>query len=348
MIRIALLGCGRISKNHIDSIKALHTEGLATLVAACDLLPDRASAAAASFGPVCAPYTDYAEMLKRNDIDLVSICTPSGLHPEHVIQAAKSGRHALSEKPAGTKTADVDRAIDACDKAGVKYFVVKQNRFNKTVQLLRKALDAGRFGCLYMITSNVFWTRPQDYYDMAPWRGTWALDGGCLSNQAAHYVDLVQWFGGAVGSVQAFSATLARRIEAEDTIVVNLRFRSGALGGINVTVLAYPRNLEGSITILGEKGTARMGGVALNKIEQWQFEASHPMDEEVESISYETGSVYGFGHLDFYRHCLDVLDNGAEELVSGREGRKTVEIIEAAYQSSRAEGPVLIQKRNML
>jgi len=340
MIRIALLGCGRISKNHIDSIKTLETEGLATLVATCDILPDRAESAAASFGPDCVPYTDYAEMLAKEDIDLVSICSPSGLHPEHVIQAAKAGKHALSEKPAGIKVADVDRAIHACDEAGVKYFVVKQNRFNRTIQLLKQALDAGRFGHIYMVTSNVFWTRPQDYYDMAPWRGTWALDGGCLCNQAAHYVDLVQWMGGAVESVQAFSATLGRRIEAEDTIVVNLRFRSGALGSINVTVLTYPKNLEGSITVMGDKGTVRIGGVALNKIEQWQFEDSHPMDEEVANISYETGSVYGFGHLDFYRHCLDVLDNGAEKLVSGREGRKTVEIIEAAYQSALSGGQV--------
>lgn len=340
MIRIGLLGCGRISKNHIDSIKALHSEGLATLVATCDILPDRAKAAASSWGEGCTHYTDFAEMLKTEDIDLVSICTPSGLHPEHVIQAARAGKHALSEKPAGTKVADVDKAIQACDEAGVKYFVVKQNRFNRTVQLLKKALDAGRFGQVYMITSNVFWTRPQDYYDMAPWRGTWALDGGCLSNQASHYVDLVQWMGGAVESVQSFSGTLARRIEAEDTIVVNLRFRSGALGSINVTVLTYPKNLEGSITVLGEKGTVRISGVALNKIEHWQFEDLHPMDEEAQNISYETGSVYGFGHLDFYRHCMNVLDNGAEELVSGREGRKTVEIIEAAYQSALSGGQV--------
>ena len=335
MIRIGLLGCGRISKNHIDSIKVLHSENRATLVAACDIFKDRAEAAAVSWGPGCVPYTDYAEMLTKENIDLVSICTPSGLHPEHVVQAARAGKHALSEKPAGIKVADVDRAIQACDEAGVKYFVVKQNRFNRTVQMLKIALDAGRFGRIYMIASNVFWTRPQDYYDMAPWRGTWALDGGCLSNQASHYVDLVQWMGGAVESVQAFSATLARRIEAEDTIVVNLRFKSGALGSINVTNLIYPKNLEGSITVLGEKGTVRIGGVALNKIEQWQFDTQHPMDEEVKNISYETGSVYGFGHLDFYRHCLDVLEHGAEEMVSGREGRKTVEIIEAAYSSAR-------------
>jgi UDP-N-acetyl-2-amino-2-deoxyglucuronate dehydrogenase len=340
MIRIALLGCGRISKNHIEAIKALETEGRCKLAACCDVSPERVQAAASVIGPDCVPFTDYAEMLEKNAFDLVSICTPSGMHPLHVIQAALSGRHALSEKPAGTKLSSVDEAIGACDKAGTKYFVVKQNRFNKTVQLAKKALDAGRFGRIHMLLSNVLWTRPQDYYDQAKWRGTWEFDGGALCNQAAHYVDLMQWFGGAVESGQAFSATLARRIEAEDTIVVNLRYRSGALGSLNVTTLTYPKNLEGSLTILGERGTVRIGGVALNKIIEWNFDTPHPMDDEVKEADTNPKSVYGSGHLDFYRHCLDVLENGEDELVSGREGRKTVEIIEAAYQSALSGGQV--------
>ncbi len=340
MIRIALVGCGRISKNHIDAVKALEAEGRCKLVACCDLIPGRATAAAEAAGPGCTPFTDYAEMLEKSPFDFVSICTPSGMHPAHVIQAARAGRHALSEKPAGTRLSAVDEAIEACDRAGVKYFVVKQNRFNKTVQLARKALIAGRFGRINMLLSNVLWTRPQDYYDQAKWRGTWEFDGGALCNQAAHYVDLMQWFGGAVESVQAFSATLARRIEAEDTIVVNLRYRSGALGSLNVTTLTYPKNLEGSLTILGERGTVRIGGVALNKIIEWSFDTPHPMDEEVKEADTNPKSVYGFGHLDFYRHCLDVLENGEDELVSGREGRKTVEIIEAAYQSALSGGQV--------
>lgn len=340
MIRIALLGCGRISKNHIEAIKALETEGRCQMVACCDLIPERVQAAASAIGPGCVPYTDYAEMLEKGAFDLVSICTPSGMHPVHVIQAAQSGRHALSEKPAGTKLSAVDEGIEACDRAGVKYFVVKQNRFNKTIQLARKALDAGRFGRINMILSNVLWTRPQDYYDQAKWRGTWEFDGGALCNQAAHYVDLMQWFGGAVESVQAFSATLARHIEAEDTIVVNLHYRSGALGSLNVTTLTYPKNLEGSLTILGERGTVRIGGVALNRIQEWNFDTPHPMDDEVKEADTNPKTVYGSGHLDFYRHCLNVLENGEDELVSGREGRKTVEIIEAAYQSALSGGQV--------
>jgi len=338
MYKFALVGCGRISKNHIESLKQLEKENKAKLIACCDVIPERADAAAEAAG--CKAYYSYEKMLAESDCDIVSICTPSGLHPRHTIMAAQAGKHVLSEKPSGTKLSEVDKAIDACDEAGVKYFVVKQNRFNKTVQLLKKALDEGRFGRIYMLLSNVLWTRPQEYYDLAPWRGAWEFDGGCLCNQAAHYVDLMQWIGGAVESVQAFSATLARRIEAEDTIVVNLRYRNGALGSINVTTLTYPKNLEGSITVIGERGTVRIGGIALNKIEVWEFDKKHPMDEDVNNANTNPDSVYGFGHLDFYRHAVEALDGSSNGTVEGREGRKTVEIIEAAYQSALSGGQV--------
>lgn len=346
MHTFALAGCGRISKNHVDTLLELEKEGRAKLVSCCDPVPERACAVAERTG--CQPFPSMESMLEAVKCDVVSICTPSGLHPNHVETAARYGRHALSEKPAGTSLSSVDRAIDACDEKGVGYFVVKQNRFNKTIALLRRTLEAGRFGRLYLLSSNVFWTRPQDYYDQAKWRGTWEFDGGALSNQASHYVDMMQWMGGAVESVQAFNATLARRIEAEDTITVNLKYRSGALGSINVTNLTYPKNLEGSITLLGEKGTVRIGGVALNTIEQWQFDAPDPMDEEVNDANTNPASVYGFGHLPFYRHVLDVLDGSEEPLLTGREGRKTVEIIQAAYESARMGRTVQILGRNSL
>lgn len=329
MYKFALLGCGRISKNHIESLAELKKEGKAEFVACCDIIPERADSAASQIG--CKAYYNYQSMLNEANFDAVSICTPSGLHPDHVIMAAQAGKHSISEKPAGTSLESVNAAIEACDKAHVYYLVVKQNRFNKTIQLLRKALEANRFGQIYMITSNVFWTRPQDYYDQAKWRGTWDFDGGCLSNQAAHYVDMVQWMGGSVEKVSAFSSTLARRIEAEDTIVVNIKFRSGALGSINVTTLTYPKNLEGSITILGEKGTVRIGGVAMNKIETWQFADNNLMDETINDVNTNPKSVYGSGHLDYYSHVIDVLDGKAYPIVTGREARKTVGIIEAAY-----------------
>ncbi|MGI6783471.1 MAG: Gfo/Idh/MocA family protein [Aminivibrio sp.] len=343
MRTFALAGCGRISKNHVEALLQLEKEGLAKLAACCDLVLERACAVAEKTN--CQAFPSIESMLEAVPCDTVTICTPSGMHPAHVEEAAKQGRHALSEKPAGTSLATVDRAIDACDSRGVRYFVVKQNRFNKTVALLRQALEEGRFGQLYLLSSNVYWTRPQDYYDQARWRGTWEFDGGCLSNQASHYVDMIQWMGGAVESVQAFGATLARRIEAEDTITVNLKYRSGALGSINVTNLTYPKNLEGSLTILGERGTVRIGGVALNKIEQWQFDAPHPMDDEVEQANTNPKSVYGFGHLPYYRHVLDVLDGKAEPILTGREGRKSVEIIQAAYQSAKTGETVSIRGR---
>ena len=343
MYSFALAGCGRISKNHIDALEELQKEGRGRLVACCDPVPERACAVAERTG--CQPFPTLESMLESTPCDVVSICTPSGLHPSHVETAARYGRHALSEKPAGTSLESVDSAIDACDERGVRYFVVKQNRFNRTIVLLRRALEAGRFGRLYLLSSNVYWTRPQDYYDQARWRGTREFDGGCLSNQASHYVDMIQWMGGAVESVQAFSATLARRIEAEDTIVVNLKYRCGALGSINVTNLAYPKNLEGSLTILGERGTARIGGVALNRVEQWRFDVPDPMDDEVEDANSNPASVYGFGHLPYYRHVADVLDGRAEPLLTGREGRKSVEIIEAAYESVRTGRAVGVQTR---
>lgn len=338
MYKFGLVGCGRISGKHVEALERLKERGIAELVACCDVVPEKAAAIATKCG--CKAYTDYSTMLTDSDCEIVSICTPSGIHPKQVIMGAKAGKHVISEKPAGTKLVDVDAAIDACDEAGTRYFVVKQNRFNKTVQLARRALETGRFGRLYMLMANVLWTRPQQYYDQAKWRGAWEFDGGCLANQSAHYVDLMQWFGGAVQSVQAFSATLERRIEAEDTIVVNLHYRNGALGSINATILTYPKNLEGSLTILGEKGTVRIGGTSLNKIEKWDFKDYDPMDTELEATTTNPDSVYGFGHMDLYKHVIDVLDGKAEELVNGREGRKTVEIIEAAYQSALSGGQV--------
>lgn len=331
MHKIALVGCGRISNNHIEAITKLKEEGLAELVACCDVIPERAIEAAMKAGGSCKSYTDYTQMLKETDASLISICTPSGLHPYQAIEAAEAGKNILSEKPQGCSLEACDKAIEAADKANVKYMVVKQNRFNPSIQLLRRAYEKGRFGKIYMILANVLWTRPQDYYDMAKWRGTYELDGGCLSNQASHYVDLVQWFGGEVQDVTAQHSTQKIKMEAEDTISVALKFKGGAVGSINATVLTYPKNLEGSLTILGEKGTARVGGFALNKIEHWEFADGDPMDEEVKNASEAPKSVYGHGHLPYYRHVLDVLEGKIEPMCTGREARKTVEIIMRAY-----------------
>jgi UDP-N-acetyl-2-amino-2-deoxyglucuronate dehydrogenase len=282
-------------------------------------------------------YTDAAQMLKKGGFDCVSVCTPSGLHPEHGIAAAEAGFHVVTEKPVGISLEPVDRLIEACERRGRELFVVMQNRLNPTVRLLRQAVDKGRFGRMCLGQVNVFWTRPQEYYDESPWRGTWALDGGAFLNQASHYVDLIQWLMGEVESVEAITGTLARRIEAEDTGAAVVRFKGGAIATIAVTMLVYPKNLEGSITLLGLRGAARIGGIALNRIEHWDFDRYQDEDRGVLEAGYTPPTVYGHGHEGYYRNVLDVLAGTDRPHIDGREGRKSLELILAIYRAA-AEG----------
>jgi UDP-N-acetyl-2-amino-2-deoxyglucuronate dehydrogenase len=240
----------------------------------------------------------------------------------------------MTEKPMATRWKDGIRMVRVCDDAKVHLFVVKQNRHNGTLQLLKRAVLEKRFGKIYMVNINVFWTRPQEYYDQAEWRGTWEYDGGAFMNQASHYVDILEWLIGPIDKVQAMVST-TRDIEVEDTGVMNIKWRSGTLGSMNVTMLTYPKNLEGSITILGEKGTVRVGGVAVNDIQHWEFEKSQDYDSEVKRANYQTTSVYGFGHPLYYKNVIDVLKDGAEPETDGREGLKSLEVLIAAYLSAR-------------
>jgi UDP-N-acetyl-2-amino-2-deoxyglucuronate dehydrogenase len=339
-VRVALVGCGRISRNHFEAIAKV--DGL-RLVAVCDTVEARARAAGEGQGVPW--FTSYEAMLAAAPSEAVAICTPSGLHPQHGILAARAGRHVISEKPMAISLEGADALVSACDAAGVHLFVVKQNRLNATVQLLKRAVDRGRFGRLYMATCTVRWTRPQEYYDQAPWRGTWEFDGGAFMNQASHYVDLVQWLMGPVESVVAKTATLARRIEAEDSGAAVMRFRSGALGVMEVTMLTYPKNLEGSITLLGERGTAKVGGTAVNRIEHWQFADYDDDDKLVEQAGTSPPSVYGFGHEAYYRNVLAVLRGQAPPETDGRAGRKSLELILGIYESARTGREVPIPLR---
>ena len=336
-LRFAIVGCGRNSGYHLDALAANRDE--AEVAAVCDVVPERAESAARKAGGV-PWFTSLDEMLRAGGFDVVSVCTPSGLHPEHGIAAAEAGYHVLTEKPVGIDLPRVDRLIDTCDRKGVRLFTVLQNRLNPTVQLLRQALDKGRFGKPCFVEVNVFWTRPQDYYDQAPWRGTWALDGGAFMNQASHYVDLAQWLGGDVDEVVSLTGTLGRDIEAEDTGAAVVRFKSGAIGTLNVTMLVYPKNLEGSITMMGLRGTARVGGIALNRIEQWDFDQYQDEDREVREAGYTPPTVYGHGHAGYYRNVIDVLRGRAEPSSDGREGRRSLELILAIYESAREGRPV--------
>ncbi|WP_397535123.1 Gfo/Idh/MocA family protein [Roseateles sp.] len=330
-IRFALVGCGRISKNHIDALQQ-HADR-AELVAVCDTQPAALAAAVQATG--AAGFSSLEALLAGSDADVVVLATPSGLHSQQAVAVARAGRHVLSEKPMATKLDEGMAMVRACRDAGVKLFVVKQNRLNATVQQVKRAIDEGRFGRIYMSTVNVFWTRPQSYYDAAPWRGRWDLDGGAFMNQASHYVDLLDWLVGPVDSVHAYTATLARDIEAEDTGVMSVRLRHGGLASVNVTMLTFPQNLEGSITILGEKGTVKIGGTAVNKIEHWAFAEPRPEDAGVLSASYETGSVYGFGHPLYYDNVIKTLRGEAHAEVDGYEGLRSLEILIAAYRSAR-------------
>ncbi len=328
--RIALAGCGRISHNHVEAIKRI--EGL-SLVGACDPNADRARALAEPLG--IPWFTTYEEMLSGVECDVVTIATPSGLHPMQGVMAARAGKHVVTEKPMAISLKGADELVHACDDANVHLFVVKQNRLNAPVQMLRRAVEKGRFGRLYLANCTVRWARPQEYYDQAPWRGTWEFDGGAFMNQASHYVDLIQWVVGPVESVMAKTATLARRIETEDTGVAILRFRSGALGVIEVTMLAYPKNMEGSITLLGETGSVKIGGTAVNKVEHWEFADSDPDDEVARTLDSNPPNVYGYGHEGYYRNVLAVLSGDAKPDTDGRAGRKSLELILGIYESAK-------------
>jgi UDP-N-acetyl-2-amino-2-deoxyglucuronate dehydrogenase len=342
--RVALVGCGRISSNHVSAIGKV--EGL-DLVAVCDTDFLRAQATAAPLG--IPAFRTLDELLANAECDVVTICTPSGLHPAHGILAARAGKHVITEKPMATRLEDADALVRACDDAGVQLFVVKQNRLNPPIQLLKRAVDKGRFGRIYMANTTVRWTRPQDYYTQAPWRGTWEFDGGAFMNQASHYVDLMQWLVGPVESVMAKTATLARQIEAEDSGAAVLRFRSGALGVIEATVLTYPRNMEGSITILGELGSVKIGGTAVNRVEHWQFAEYDDDDKEIEALmaAANPASVYGSGHFGYYENVLAVLRGQAVADTDGRGGRKSLELILGIYESAKTgrEVPLPLRPR---
>lgn len=279
-------------------------------------------------------YSDMNQMIESEDIDVVTVLTESGKHARNVIDLAKYRKHIVVEKPMALTLDDADAMIHACDKYNIKLFVIKQNRFNVPVLKLREALEAGRFGKLTMGTVRVRWCRHQQYYDQDDWRGTWAFDGGVLTNQASHHVDLLEWMMGDVESVFAKSTTALAEIETEDTAVVVLKFKNGALGVIEATTATRPKDLEGSISILGEKGTVEISGFAVNEMKTWLFEENHLDDQGVlEKYSVNPPNVYGYGHQAYYENVVDSLRHNKHQLVDGLQGRKSLELIMAIYES---------------
>jgi UDP-N-acetyl-2-amino-2-deoxyglucuronate dehydrogenase len=341
-LKFALLGCGRIARKHIDAIQ--RASG-ARLVAVCDIDEKRAAAVASKLG--IPHFTDLDAMLRAvPEIDVVNILTPTGYHAEHTVRVAAHRKHVVVEKPMALRLEDADTMILACDQAGTRLFVVKQNRYNLPVQHLRRALVAGRFGKLVMGTVRVRWCRRQDYYDQDAWRGTWELDGGVLANQASHHVDLLMWMLGDVQSVYAKTATRLVNVETEDTAAVVVQFTSGALGIIEATTATRPVDLEGSLSILGERGTVVIGGFAVNELATWKFESAQPEDETIVADSRtQPENVYGFGHQAFIENVVETIRGQGAALVDGLEGRKSIEVINAIYESVQTGREVSLRYR---
>ncbi|MCI5967947.1 Gfo/Idh/MocA family protein [Helicobacter sp.] len=333
MLGVALLGCGRIAKRHADLLSSGEIKGV-KLVAVCDVQEERAK----GFGEKYQiPYfTHLEEMMQEcgEQIRIVAILTPSGMHAQNTLEVASYQKHIIVEKPMALTLEDADKMIQVCKENSVRLFVVKQNRYNLPVQKLREALEAGRFGKLIMGSVRVRWCRDDNYYKQDSWRGTWEYDGGVFTNQASHHIDLLEWMLGDVESVFAKSTTALSAIEVEDTGIAVLKFKNGAIGVVEATTATRPRDLEGSISLLGELGSVEIGGFAVNQMRHWNFVKPLPSDAEVlEKYSVNPPNVYGFGHREYYLNVIESLNNGTKALVEGEEGKRSLELIIAIYES---------------
>jgi len=313
----------------------------AILLAVCDPKEELARTAASSYfeqtGTKPEVYTDSERAITQSGAGCVTIATESGYHKELAITALEQGCHVLIEKPIALSTKD---AIQICETARAKGLIAgvcHQNRFNPAVSRLRDAIEAGRFGKITHATARILWNRNIEYYQQAPWRGTWALDGGVLMNQCIHNIDLLQWMlGGLTQTITAMTRRAMRPIEAEDFGAALVRFKSGAIGIIEGTTCLYPKNLEETLSVFGERGTAVLGGVAVNRIQTWLFDKPHPQDEEIASLSSEDpANVYGSGHTPLYADFIKAVMTGAQPLVNAEEGMKAMQIVLGAYQSQK-------------
>ncbi len=336
-LRFGLIGCGRVAPRHAESVDALPD---ARLVAVADVRESRAAHFAKQYGADLL--TDYHALLARPDIDVVSICTPSGLHAQMTIDALQAGKHVICEKPIALSLADADRMIATAAATGRKLCVVLQNRYNPPMQDLRRIVDEGRLGRLLLGNATVRWYRPQEYYE-DEWHGTWAMDGGALMNQSIHHIDALQWFMGKPESVFAFTGTLAHRMEAEDTGVAVIRFAGGALGSIEGSTITYPENIEGSVAVFGELGSAKIGGTALNRKVVWKVAGELEREREVLTRDQvDPPSIYGTSHQKVIADMIEAIRDDRAPKTHGAEARKSLALVLAIYESARTGQPVTI------
>jgi UDP-N-acetyl-2-amino-2-deoxyglucuronate dehydrogenase len=330
-IKFAIIGCGRIAQRHAE-----HINRLGLLAAVCDIIPSRSEELASKYN--CVAYNSLEDLLAvQKDLDVVSICTPNGMHASHSIQALRSGFHVLCEKPMALSIQDCSDMIKEAEKANRRLFIVKQNRFNPPVVALKMVIDEGKLGKIYSVQLNCFWNRNNEYY-MNSWKGTKSLDGGTLFTQFSHFIDLLYWLIGDVKDVNAYLGNYNHKgvIEFEDTGTVNLLFHSGAIGTINYTVNSHETNMEGSLTVFGEKGTVKIGGQYLNELEYQSIEGYVIKDLPPGNPANNYGKYFGSmsNHEKVYQNVIDVLLKGDVIATNGFEGLKTVEIIDKIYSNA--------------
>lgn len=336
-LRFGIIGCGRVAPRHAQSVRQLDR---AELVAVADKVESRVNHFSAEYG--AQPHTDYRALLDRDDVDVVNICTPSGLHAQMGIDALQAGKHVIVEKPIALSTADADRLIATAGSTGKKLCVILQNRYNPPMQDIYRIVHSGRIGRILLGNATVRWYRPQSYYE-DEWHGTWAMDGGALMNQSIHHIDALQWLMGDVESVYAYTATLAHHMEAEDVGVAVFRFRSGALGSVEGSTVTYPQNLEGSVAIFGERGSLKVGGTALNRKVMWKIDGE--LEQEAEIITADVvdpPSVYGHSHKLVIDEMIDAVLNDRQPATHGAEARKSLALVEAIYDSARSGAAVQV------
>jgi UDP-N-acetyl-2-amino-2-deoxyglucuronate dehydrogenase len=332
-IKFGIAGCGRIAQRHAE-----HISKYGELVAVCDIIEDKAKTLARKHEGVKS-YSNFDEfLLNEKDIDVISICTPNGIHAQHAIQSLKAGFHVLCEKPMAISVNDCGEMIKAAEQANRRLFAIKQNRFNPPVQAVKQAIDEGRLGKIYSVQLSCFWNRNFDYYHNS-WKGTQELDGGTLYTQFSHFIDLLYWMIGDIRKVDAYTRNFAHQniIEFEDTGVVILEFYNGAIGTVNYTVNSYGKNMEGSITIFAEKGTVKIGGQYLNELEYQNIENFEFKDLPEGNKPNNYGTYFGSmsNHGEVYQNLINVLTNGATINTNAFEGLKTVEIIDKIYQAAK-------------